>query len=639
MKREISLVIGTAGHIDHGKTTLVKALTGTDCDRLSEEQNRGITIELGFAPLALPSGRVISVIDVPGHEKFIRQMVAGASGLDGVILVVAADEGVMPQTREHLDILELLGIKEGFIVLSKIDTVDEDMIYLATEDVKELVQGTFLEGKPIVPASSVTGLNLDKVLAETEHLVDVVSPREREGAFFMPIDRSFPVAGFGTVVTGTAYRGTISQGDEVEILPVELESRVRSVQVHSSSVNSAQAGQRIAMSLAGLSVDQLDRGDVVCASGVFRSSTCLDVSLRALPGASEGISHWQRVRVHMGTSDVLGRVAFLDRKELLPGDETVAQLVLEEPVVASLCQRYVIRFYSPLRTIGGGDILSPYGKKSHGKRSREASIARLSRLASVVSIEDRIAALVDFHGKIPFDDLIVQSQETVKGLLDILAGLGTRGISLLSVGNGVVLSAGESGRIEAKVSDSVRSFHDESPHQDGIPLDKLINNVFKDGDRKLGKVLVEDMISRGVLNSKDGFVALKGFEKEDNEAFNRSLDMAQALCDEAGFQPPTLDLCQESLGMEKKVFSKFIDDLKRMGLFVVVDGSFLLSSKVEKKLLSVLKEVEGGITIASVRDITGSSRKFILPLLEYFDGKGITRRVGDKRIVLGNREV
>lgn len=635
MKQEISLVIGTAGHIDHGKTSLVKALTGVDCDRLSEEQKRGITIELGFAPLTLPSERVISLIDVPGHEKFIRQMVAGASGLDGVILVVAADEGVMPQTREHLDILELLGVKEGFVVLSKADTVDEEMIDLATEDVEELVKGTFLEEKPIIPISSVTGLNLDKALLELEGLVDVVSPREREGAFFMPIDRTFPVAGFGTVVTGTAYRGTVSQGDEVEILPGELESRVRSIQVHKSSVPSAQAGQRVAISLSGLSLDQLSRGDVVCAAGVFRASTCLDVSLRLLPGLSDPVSHWQRVRVHMGTSDVLGRVAFLDRKELAPGEDAVAQIVLEEPVVASLCQKYVIRFYSPLRTIGGGDILSPYGKKAHGRRSRESSVARLSRLASVTSRMDRIAALVDFYGRIPFDDLIVQTQETRRGLSDMVASLASRGISLLRVGNGVVFSAEESKRIEDQVLDSVRAFHRENPHQDGLPFDKLVNSVFKDVDRKMGKVLVEDMVARGVMDNKNGFLATKDFEKKDDQGFNSHLETVQALCDRAGFQPPTLEQCQESLAMDKKVFYRFVEDLKRMGLAVVVDGTFLLSSGVEKRLLDALREVEGGITIASVRDVTGSSRKFVLPLLEYLDGKGVTRRVGDKRIVLG----
>lgn len=635
MKQEISLVVGTAGHIDHGKTSLVKALTGVDCDRLSEERKRGITIELGFAPLTLPSDRVISLVDVPGHEKFIRQMVAGASGLDGVVLVVAADEGVMPQTREHLDILELLGVQEGFVVLSKSDTVDYEMIELATEDVRDLVKGTFLEGKPIIPASSVTGTNLDKVLEEMERMVDVVSPRERDGAFFMPIDRTFPVAGFGTVVTGTAYRGTVSQGEDVEILPGELDSRVRSIQVHKSSVNSAQAGQRIAISLAGLSIDQLNRGDVVCAAGVFRPSTCLDVSLRLLPEVSEGVSHWQRVRIHMGTSDVLGRVAFLDRKELLPGDSAVAQLVLEEPVVASLCQKYVIRFYSPLRTIGGGDILSPYGRKAHGRRSREASVARLSRLASVTSREARIAALVDFYGKIPFDDLIVQTQETRKGLTDMLLSLKSRGISLLKVGNGMVLSSDELHRIEELVFREVEGFHKDHPNQDGMPLDKLINSVFKDVDRKLGKVLVEDMVVRGAVENRGGFVASKGFEKKDDDSFNRSLGAIQSICDKAGFQPPTLEQCQERLGMDKKAFYRFVEDLKRMGLAVVVDGTFLLSSEVEKRLLQALREVDGGITIASVRDVTGSSRKFVLPLLEYLDGKGVTRRVGDKRIVLG----
>ncbi len=637
MSREISLVIGTAGHIDHGKTHLVRALTGVECDRLAEERRRGITIELGFAPLTLPSERVISIVDVPGHEKFIRQMVAGASGLDGVMLVVAADEGVMPQTREHLDIIELLGVREGFVVLTKSDLVDDEMMSLAMEDVVDLVKGTFLEGKPVLPVSSVTGKNLDLVLRELDRLVDGVSPRERTGAFFMPIDRSFPVAGFGTVVTGTAYRGTVSQGEEVDVLPAELESRVRSIQVHGASVEFAQAGQRVAISLSGLSVDQLTRGDVVCASGVFRSSRCLEVSVSLLPGASDGLGHWQRVRVHLGTSDVLARVAFLDRKELLPGERCVAQLVLEEPVVASLCQKYVMRFYSPLRTIGGGDILSPYGKKAHGRKAREDAVRRLLRLSGAIDREDRISALVDFYGKLPFDDLIVQTQETKKGLEEVIEGIRKKGggLQLLKIGNGVVVSSDESRKMESEIKALIKVFHSDHPNQDGLPPDKVVNSLFADDDRKLGKAFLDEIVSKGKLVLRGAFVAMPDFEKKDDESFNRNLALLKEICEDAAFQPPTLEFCSDRLGMDKKNFSSFIDDVKRMGLFVVVDGTFLLSSLVEKRLIEVLREVEGGITIASVRDVTGSSRKFILPLLEYLDGKGLTRRVGDRRIVLG----
>ncbi|MCF4150310.1 selenocysteine-specific translation elongation factor [Dethiosulfovibrio sp. F2B] len=636
MTEEMSLVVGTAGHIDHGKTHLVKALSGVDCDRLSEERKRGITIELGFAPLELPSGRVVSVIDVPGHEKFIRQMVAGASGLDAVLLVVAADEGVMPQTREHLDIIELLGVREGFVVLTKADLVDEEMLELAADDVRDLVKGTFLQDKPILAVSSVTGENLGAVMDEMDKLVDEVVPRDREGAFFMPIDRSFPVAGFGTVVTGTAYRGRVYQGDDMEILPAELDTRVRSLQVHGSSVDSAEAGQRVAMSLNGLSVDQLNRGDVVCASGVFRASSCLDVGLKVLPGAIEGISHWQRLRVHLGTSDVLARVAFLDRKELLPGEEAVAQLVLEEPVVASICQRFVVRFYSPLRTIGGGEVLSPYGKKARGRRARGEAVARLEALMGSDSREDRIAALVDFHGRIPFDDLIVQTQETRKGLTEILKDLlKSRGVSVIPVGNGIVISDGERVRLEGSILKRLETFHEEHPHQEGEAADRLVNGLFVDEDRKFGRAFVGWMVDGGVLISKESLLSLPGFEKEDDQAFQAKVDVLKGLCDDAGFQPPVLIDCPKALGMDEKEFSRFLTDVRRMGLFSVVDGTFLLSSDVEKRLLSALREVDGGITIASVRDITGSSRKFVLPLLEYLDGKGVTRRVGDRRIILG----
>lgn len=637
MKKEISLVIGTAGHIDHGKTSLVKALTGVECDRLTEEQKRGITIELGFAPLTLPSERVISIVDVPGHEKFIRQMVAGASGLDGVVLVVAADEGVMPQTREHLDIIELLGVKEGFVVLTKTDLVDDEMTELAADDVTELIKGTFLEGKPIIPVSSVTGKNLDLVLRELDRLVDRTSPRERTGAFFMPIDRAFPVAGFGTVVTGTAYRGTVSQGDGVDVLPAGLESRIRSIQVHGASVRSAQAGQRVAVSLAGLSVEQLTRGDVACASGVFRPSRCLEVSVRLLSGVADALGHWQRVRVHLGTSDVLARVALLDRKELLPGDTCVAQMVLEEPVVASLCQKYVIRFYSPLRTIGGGDILSPYGKKAHGRKAREETIRRLERLLKAATREDRIAALVDHYGRIPMGDLIVQTQETGNGLEEVIKAAAKKedGPRLLKVGNGVVLSAAEWKKTESAIVSLLKDFHSGHPNQDGMAPDKIVNSLFPEGERKLGKAFLDQFLQKGGAVLRGGFVSLADFSKKDDHSFNRDLAFLTRICEEAAFQPPTLEFCFQKMGMDEKAFSAFIDDVKGMGHFTLVDGTFLLSSSVEKKLIALLKEAEGGITIASVRDLTGSSRKFILPLLEYLDGRGVTRRVGDRRIVVG----
>ena len=274
--REISLVLGTAGHIDHGKTTLVKALTGVDCDRLREEKKRGITIELGFAPLKLNDGRIVSIVDVPGHERFIRQMVAGASGIDAVLLVIAADEGVMPQTREHLEILQLLGVRDGLVAVTKTDGVDEEFLELVLEDIKEFLAGTFLEKKAIVPVSAFSGLNLDNLLKELAHLVNRVPVRSRKGPFFLPVDRAFPVAGFGTVVTGTGYRGELSVGQEGVILPSRKEGRIRSLQVHGSAVQTAWAGQRMAVSLSGVSAEDLGRGDVLCEKGIYAPTACFE---------------------------------------------------------------------------------------------------------------------------------------------------------------------------------------------------------------------------------------------------------------------------------------------------------------------------------------------------------------------------
>ena len=478
-RREISLVIGTAGHIDHGKTQLVKALTGVDCDRLGEEKKRGITIELGFAPLVLPSERVISIIDVPGHERFIRQMVSGASGIDAVMLIIAADEGVMPQTREHLDILSLLGVDHGIVVLTKKDLVDDEMLELAREDIHMLTAGTFLENAPVAAVSSVTGEGIDALKKLIEDLVDEVKPRERQGAFFMPIDRAFPVAGFGTVVTGTAYKGTISPGDETEVFPTGLKSRVRSVQVHGKSVDAAYAGQRVAMCLNDLSLNDLKRGDVVCDAGVYRPTSCIDVMLKLLRFVADPLEHWQRVRLHIGTSDVLARVSLLNEKSLQPGESAPVQLVLEEPVVASLGQRFVIRFYSPLRTIGGGEVLDPYALRPSGKKQRGSEHRRLMLLSGAENRESRIAAILNVQGSLPLSEMLIRVQERRQDIQPILDTLEQSGrLVQVRVGEGYVLSAERFDSVVEKLRGALKAYHEEFSHQKGMLSVDLIGGEF-----------------------------------------------------------------------------------------------------------------------------------------------------------------
>ncbi len=635
MNQEISLVIGTAGHIDHGKTQLVKALTGVDCDRLAEERKRGITIELGFAPLVLPSKRVISLIDVPGHERFIRQMVAGASGLDAVMLVVAADEGVMPQTREHLDILGLLGVQSGIVVLTKSDLVDPEMVAMALEDVENLVKGTFLEGSPIVAVSSVTGAGIGALTEQLESLVDLLKPRERQGAFFMPIDRTFPVAGFGTVVTGTAYRGVISQGDEVDIWPAGLESRIRSVQVHGQPVDQGTAGQRVALCLTDVRLDQLQRGDVVCAKDVYRPSSCIDVSLRLLKNAPEALTHWQRVRLHLGTSDVLARIVLLEGKTLEPGHTEPLQLVLEEPVVAALGQRFVIRFYSPLQTIGGGEVLTPYAKRPSGRKMRDAIHQKLLSLQGVENRQERILRVLDMDGQMSLPDLMVRVQERRSDLIPILEALESqKQLVHLKAGEGLLLSAQAAEGWAERFCDALKKYHQDFPHQKGMVSDDLIKALFLEEERRYGRIFLERLIAGGRIKSEEALLRMPDFVPVDDKAFCQDRDRLLEICREKGYQMPLLEELPAAMGKSAKDFASLLEQVRKSGDAAILDGTFLLSKEVEGQLMELLSSVEGGFTLAQVRDLTGSSRKYVLPLMEYLDGKGITRRVGDKRIVL-----
>lgn len=633
--KEISLVLGTAGHIDHGKTTLIKSITGVDCDRLVEEKKRGITIELGFAPLKLPSEKIISVIDVPGHEKFIRQMVAGVSGIDAVLLVVAADEGVMPQTREHLEILELLGVNEGFVVLTKSDLVDEEMLEMAVEDVSELLKGSFLEGKKIIPVSSVTRNNLVKVVAELERLVSSVRPRTRKGPFFMPIDRAFPVAGFGTVVTGTAYAGKITPGREVSILPLGKEARIRSVQVHSSMVEEAWAGQRVAMSLTGVSVDDLHRGDVVCEKDLFQSTNCFDTFLKLLPSSPEPLRHWQRIRLHLGTSDVLGRVSLLGEKEILPGEQGFAQIVTEESVVTSFSERFIIRFYSPLITIGGGEVLFPYGRKPRGRSSREEYRKMLSSLREADSKEAKLAVIAQSREMIPVSEAGVLIQESDQNIMAKLSKLEKQGEVLVTQsGQKIIFSRGAIDKYTTEINTVLSLFHEEHPYNPGLLPPKLAESIKWNYDIKALKTLLSYLDELNKLTFNDGVVCQYGFTARDDRLFEENSRKVRDFCCRKEFQFPTIENLSSELDMESRQFSSFLENLRNMGEIVILQGNFVLHKEVQERFVELLKDIRQDITIGTVRDLTGSSRKFILPVLEYLDSRKITRRVGDKRILL-----
>ena len=634
--KEISLVLGTAGHIDHGKTALIKALTGVDCDRLVEEKKRGITIELGFAPLKLPSGRIISIVDVPGHEKFIRQMVAGVSGIDAVLFVVAADEGVMPQTREHLDILKLLAIHEGFVVLTKADLVDEETIEMATEEVRDLLKGTFLENSDIIPVSSSTGANLDKVVERLEKLVSSVHVRSRRGPFFMPIDRAFPVAGFGTVVTGTAYTGKISLGEEIEVLPLEKPARIRSIQVHSSAVDEAWAGQRVAMSLAGIAVDDIGRGDVVCEKGLFRKTNCFDTFLNLLSSSPEPLSHWQRIRLHIGTSDVLGRVSLLGCDEILPGHSGFAQIVTEEDIVVSFSERFIIRFYSPLVTIGGGEVLFPYGYKPRGRASRNAYVSMLQKMKGADSTDEKLSVIVEAKEILPFGEAAMIMQESAEKLANELVKLQEKGeIFTTDTAPRMIFSRKAANSYIERIESVLETYHDRNPYSTGMPVSKLAGALIWKYDVNILKSFLSYLGGEKIIRYEDGVVRNNDFEPLNEALFHEKKLQLQKICYQREFQFPTIEELRSMMDMEKDVFSSFLDKLKKDGDIVLLQGTLVLYRDIEVQFINVLKDMEI-ITIGSVRDKIGSSRKFILPVLEYLDSKKITRRVGDKRVLLRN---
>ncbi|MCF7935025.1 MAG: selenocysteine-specific translation elongation factor [Synergistales bacterium] len=633
--REIALVLGTAGHIDHGKTTLIRAVTDIDCDRLGEEKRRGITIELGFAPLTLPDGTVVSVVDVPGHERFIRQMVAGASGIDAVLLVVAADEGVMPQTREHLDILSLLGVADGIVAISKADLVDEELLEMALEDVRETVKGTFLEGRAVVPVSGVTGLGVDDLTGEVAALVERVRPRDRSGALFLPIDRAFPISGFGTVITGTAHRGTIREGEALEIQPSEQKTRVRGVQVHGHSVSEGYAGQRIAVNLAGVALDRLHRGDVLCSPDVFSPTSCIDVWLHILTSAPETVYHWQRVRVHIGTADVLARLSLPEGRTIAPGESGPAQLVLEERVVASLRQRFVVRFYSPLITIGGGEVLYPYGRKPRGRRRREELSGTLRELEEAPDKGEMFRSFLRSEGILSVDEarrLLQETAEAVDGLAEELEGKGALTVLPLQ-GTRLFLDAGESDRLSRSLLQRLEAFHEAHPQLAGMPVDEAVQKAFSGRASRAGREILADFARRGVVAVDDGRVRVPGFVPRDTARYDALLDRLDELALRQAWQLPSIEEVRKDFGLDEAEMGLLVELGKQRERLAVLGGGLLLTEGMKQKTLELLQGMGKEISLGDVRDATGSTRKYVLPLLEYLDAQGYTRRVGNVRVL------
>jgi selenocysteine-specific elongation factor len=627
-----SLVLGTAGHIDHGKSALVKALTGTDPDRLPEEQERGVTIELGFARLALPSGRVLGVVDVPGHERFVRQMVAGATGIDVVLLVVAADDGVMPQTREHLAIIDLLGIDRGVVAVTKADLADAEWTSLVEADVRELLRGTSIAEAPIVPVSAKTGQGLDDLLLALDSVAAETHARQAELPFRLPVDRVFTIAGAGTVVTGTLWSGTVKRDDPVELYPSGRTARVRSVQVHSSAVEKAAAGQRVALNLAGVDVADVSRGDIAAAPGSLAVTDRFDARFTYLAGNERPFVSGARVHVHHGTREVLGRVLLMDAEELAPGASGYAQVRLEEPIAPRYDDRFIVRSYSPTVTIGGGLVLDV--RPPRRTRLTDAERSLLDALAA----HDVDAAAV---GLIASRDTPMTSAEVAAALGVPRAGvadaLNRSKLERLKAGGETYFAARETlDGLVAAVRDALLAFHAENPKATGVATLALRDRVRRGLPERVFDAVVALAVERGVAVADRGVVrhpqaaasAVAG-EEAAMEAMERLL-RAQALA------PATVAELSAEAGIDAGVARKALTRLTAEGKVVRLGPEMHFAREaIEAARAAIVTylEAHGTILAKDARDALGTSRKYVVPLLEWLDAQGVTKRVGDERVL------
>ncbi|MDI6617394.1 MAG: selenocysteine-specific translation elongation factor [Clostridiales bacterium] len=633
------IIIGTAGHIDHGKTALIKALTGRDTDTLEEEKKRGISINLGFTYFDLPSGKRAGIIDVPGHEKFIKNMLAGASGIDMVLLVIAADEGIMPQTREHLNILSLLDIKNGIVVVTKTDIVEKEWLDAVIEDIREYLKGTFLQDADIVPVSSVTGKGIDTLVKLIDRLSDKVAAKDEGGIFRLPIDRVFTISGFGTVITGTLISGKIDEGDKIEIFPVKVETRARSIQVHEQPVKTAYAGQRVAINIANIKVEDIRRGYVAASIKSMEPSTMIDCRLNYLKDAGKPLKNRERVRVYQGTEELFGRVILLEDEELKPGESSLVQIRLESPISALSGDKYIIRRYSPMFTIGGGTIINSNAKK-HKRFDREV----IDELAKMEKGDlDEIIENETLKTSADFPDAKHLAKSTGKGLNEV----GSIIDRLIKSRRLVAFSIGDSycyvhrkyiDEIANKFRAILGQFHEKYPLRPGMSKEELKSRALKSSvkqnifDDLL--VMLKDMKEIKISNK---YISLYDFEIRLDSRQEDIKQKIMKLYGQAGINVPKTSEVIDNFGADKEAAGMVLGFLMDNGQLVKINEDMIISRDTYDGSISALKgfiNKYGDINLAQYRDLLKTTRKYAVSLLEYFDDNKITKRIGDKRILI-----
>ena len=627
------IILGTAGHIDHGKTSLIKALTGINTDRLKEEQKRGITIELGFASVNLPSGQSLGIVDVPGHEKFVKNMVAGATGIDMVAMVIAADEGVMPQTREHMEICSLLGISHGLVALTKTDLADPEWLELVTEDIKDFTQGTFLENAPIVPVSAVKKDGLDHLLSALDALCETIDPRSSGGLFRLPVDRVFTMKGFGTVVTGTLSSGRVSVGDPVMLYPSGVKSKVRGIQTHNRSVETAEAGMRTAINFQGLERSSAQRGDVLSWPGALINSHMLDIWVNYLPGNKRPLKNRSLIKLHVGASEVMGNLILPDRDELFPGEGAVGQFRLNSPIALVKDDKFVIRSYSPARTIGGGHVINPVPAKH--KRFKADVIDGLKGLSEKAPEE-----IVEYHANmslykgVSFDELKVMTNLTEKPLMKILSTLMSANVmALVDREKRVYTHRDTLESLERQITDYLGKYHEDYPLKPGLPKEEM-KSRFPLAGTKLVNMALNRLVKSHVIVTEEERVRLSDHEiflGGDQEVIRESLLDAYAT---SGLTPPYFKDLRRRMEFDHAVAGDVLKLLIDEDLIVKVKEDLYFHAeslnRFKDELIEALASKEE-ITTPEIKEIAGVSRKYLIPLIEYLDSKNITIRVGDSR--------
>lgn len=627
-----NIIVGTAGHIDHGKTTLIKALTGRNTDRWEEEQRRGITIDLGFTYFDLKNGDRVGIIDVPGHEKFINNMVAGVVGMDLVLLVVAADEGIMPQTREHMDILGLLGIKKSILVINKCDLVDEEWLELVEEEIQEELEGTFLEGAPVVKVSAATGQGLDELTDTIQQLMsDEVVAKDTQTIPRLPIDRAFTLSGFGTIITGTLISGTITREDVLEMYPIGKECKIRNIQVHGQNQDKCYAGQRVAINLSNVKKKEIRRGCVLALKNSMKNTDLLDVKLKVLEDSMRILTNHERLHLYTGTSEILCRAVLLDKEQIGPGEEGLVQLRLEEEIAVKRGDRFVVRFYSPMETIGGGIVLEPNPVRK--KRFDAQAIEELKKKESG-SLGDVMELQIKEHGDtmITLAELakvMAHSVDELKEYLEELEESGT--IFVFPMKKDTYLWHRDSEfAVRQKIEETLQKYHSEHPYRYGMKKAEIHNTFLKKIKPNIFDAYIERMTGENVYGRREEYLSLPGYEVPKDAMYLQTEKLIEDTFEKAGYdfvRFSEIDFGKIPRQTAEDVVLMMIDEGKVLRINEEMFTMKHLMDEAKEKIQNHLKE-ENLITIAQVRDMFSTSRKSAKPILEYMDSIKVTKKTG-----------